>query len=79
MVRIGFYFILLIFKVEIILHLDSVAEQDRLISQAQQQLSTEEAMAAEEEAFNLLAQQQTSQDLSYITVPAISSQQPQVC
>lgn len=62
----------------LISHFPLVAEQDRLISQAQQQLSPEEAMAAEEEAFNLLAQQQASQDLAYITVPAISSQQPQV-
>lgn len=52
-------------------------EPERLTSQEQQELSAEEALAAEEEAFSLLAQQQ-SQDLTYITVPAIASQQAQV-
>ncbi|KAL0275144.1 UNVERIFIED_CONTAM: hypothetical protein PYX00_003100 [Menopon gallinae] len=52
-------------------------EQERLISQAQQELSTEDALAAEEEALNLLTQQQSPQDLTYIAVPAIASQQPQ--
>ncbi|KAK6627845.1 hypothetical protein RUM44_010324 [Polyplax serrata] len=55
---------------------DPAGEPERLTSQEQQELSAEEALAAEEEAFSLLAQQQ-SQDLTYITVPAIASQQAQ--
>lgn len=54
-----------------------IVEQDRLTTQTQQELSAEEALAAEEEAFNLLTQQQP-QDLAYITVPAIGPQQAQV-
>lgn len=55
----------------------SAAEQERLILRARQQLSPEEALAADEEAYNLLSQQQ--QDLTYITVPTIAAHQNQVC